>query len=123
MVGKILGRDDPDIVGNAVSKALMSLDQYKGDAALETWFRSIVLRELGMARRAAKRRGEVSLEEAAGIAVENGNLQRIETDNKVVRLVLNGWTFREIAEKLDVPFREVARQVASFVRGMRKKNG
>lgn len=60
----------PDVVNDAIFKALSGVERYRGDAAFSTWFHRIVINACMDEKRRLARRKEETLDETTAVAVE-----------------------------------------------------
>jgi RNA polymerase sigma factor (sigma-70 family) len=114
-----LQRAHPEIVNDSVTKAVLYLDKFRGEARFSTWFYSIVMSYCNTALRAKERRAnEISLEqmtdegsepiiETANAATASLDLAKFAADlnpqeRRILELKATGKTYAEIAKDLGI---------------------
>lgn len=127
-----LGGAYPDLVSDAVTKAAINLDKFRGEARLSTWFFKIVLSfcnstirrklqrppEIGIDQLIAEG-GEPRVEPARGenakmdFSVLLGTVKPL--DRAILSLRNEGHTFLEIASIMGLPRKTVTSRVARLV--------
>jgi RNA polymerase sigma factor (sigma-70 family) len=133
-VKKFFKWEDPDIVGNAVSKAMQELDNFKGTSKFSTWFIRFIDTECLMALRLKRRHPEAPLESShwESLVTEEPNNSLYDAIDslpasmkKLVLLQLEGYSKSEIATQLGVSHNQIKVQMLNALNRLKEimKNG